>query len=423
MEKKLTKSLPKLPGVYLFKGADGKVIYIGKAKSLKHRVSSYFQKNHGDWKVDALLAEYADLDFILTKSDTQAILLETSLIQQHKPKFNTLFKDGQPFLYIVITNEELPQIKLVRNKKIKGIYFGPFFHKMQVRRAYRFLIQTFRLNLCNKKIDNGCLDYHLGLCPGNCRQDFDAADYVFRIRLATDVLKKNHADFLHKLQEKIKEYSAARAYERAQHLQEYIKNLDMIFHTIDEHFSEKKFETDIFVAMTPPPTLPSEAEYLAKELQTFIKLPVPARVIDCFDISHFQGKQMVGSCIRFTDGKPEKNKFRRFIIKTVHEQNDYAALQEIVTRRYKDLSELPDVMVIDGGKGQLNAIRNLFPTISCISLAKREERLYSAQHPDGFVLDIESPIGKILIALRDYAHHFAINFHRLKRKKTLNQQG
>lgn len=417
MEKKLTKSLPKLPGVYLFKGTDGGVIYIGKAKSLKHRVGSYFQKNHGDWKIDALLAEYADLDFILTKTDTEAILLETSLIQEHKPKFNTLFKDGQPFLYIVITHEELPHIKLVRNKKIKGIYFGPFFHKMQVRRAFHFLMHKFRLNLCNKKIANGCLDYHLDRCPGNCRPDFDAADYVFRIRLATDVLKKNHDDFLTKLTEKIKEYSSAREYEKAKHLQEYIENLDMIFRTIETHFSEKKFETDVFVATTPAPSIE-----LAQELQSFLNLSAPVRIIDCFDISHFQGKQMVGSCIRFTDGKPEKNKFRRFIIRTLQDQNDYAALQEIVTRRYKDTHDLPDVMVIDGGKGQLNAIRHLFPTVPCVALAKREERLYSAQHPEGSILDVTTSIGKVLIELRDYAHHFAINFHRLKRKKTINKE-
>lgn len=158
MEKTLHKILPTLPGVYLFKDAEGSVVYIGKAKSLRHRVHSYFQKSTGDWKVDAIMESYADLDFIITRSETEAMILEADLIQKHRPKFNTIFKDGQPFLYIHFTapKHALPTIKIVRNKTDRGgTYFGPFLQKTQARKVYHYLMRTFMLNTCNKKIENG----------------------------------------------------------------------------------------------------------------------------------------------------------------------------------------------------------------------------------------------------------------------------
>ncbi len=142
----------------------------------------------------------------------------------------------------------------------------------------------------------------------------------------------------------------------------------------------------------------------------------PIYVIDCFDISHFQSKQMVGACVRFSHGVPVKNKFRRFKIKTLETQDDYAALQEIVTRRYRN-GDMPDLILIDGGKGQLNAIKKILPDATISSLAKREETLFCNAHPEGVLLDVKTPIGKLLIELRDYTHHFAISYHRLKKEK------
>lgn len=157
------------------------------------------------------------------------------------------------------------------------------------------------------------------------------------------------------------------------------------------------------------------------ELQKLLKLDQLPYTIDCFDISHFQSNELVGSCVRFTHGLPDKNNFRRFKIKTLTTQNDYAALQEIVARRYKDPRDIPDLVVIDGGKGQLSAVQQIIPTASCIALAKREERIFGTMIPhDGIVLDPHSEHGKLLIALRDYAHHFAINYHRLRRIKKLS---
>ena len=281
-------------------------------------------------------------------------------------------------------------------------------------------MHTFKLNICNKKLENGCLDYHLGNCAGTCKTDFDLQDYHFRLQLAHDTLKNNQRDFIQKIKQQMVIYSAELAFEKAQRLNDYLQNVDLIFATINAHFSEGKFATDIFVTTTPTPYTDESLADINSELQAFLQHKTPIRTIDCFDISHFQSSYIVGSCVRFTDGKPDKNYFRRFQIKTLTEQNDYAALQEIVQRRYKSPDEYPDLIVIDGGKGQLSAAEHVLPQAALVSLAKREEILYGKNFPEGVHLDVKTSVGKLLIALRDYAHHFAISYHRLKRQKNLN---
>lgn len=418
IEKVLEKSIPKLTGIYLFKNKDGTILYIGKTLNLHHRVNSYFQKYSSDWKIEQLINEYDDIDYILTATETEALLLEAKLIMQYQPKFNRLLKEGQPFLYILFS---ATAIELVRNKKKKGTYFGPFLQKGPARKTYNFLVQTFRLSLCNRKIEQGCLDYHIGNCAGNCRADFDYNDYLFRLNLAADVLKNNHDDYTKKIEDQMKKYIENLEFEKAQHTHDYLKNIDIIFNTIEIHFTDRKFATDIFVATTPTPYAPLVSETINTDLQKFLGVSNPIRTIDCFDISHFQSSYLVGSCVRFTDGKPDKHMFRRFKIKSLEQQNDYAALQEIVQRRYKNKDDLPDLILIDGGKGQLHAIQTILPNALVTSLAKKEEIFYSPQFSNGIHLDIKTNIGKLLIALRDYAHHFAISYHRLKRSKGLQK--
>lgn len=412
------KNLPSLPGVYLFKDEHNEILYIGKAKSLKNRVRSYFAKNT-DWKVQALLQEAHDIDHVITNTEVEAMLLEAQLIGEHKPKFNVLLKSGQPFIYIMFTKSELPELKIVRNKKEKGFYFGPFLHKRQARSVAKFLIDTFKLQICNKKIPNGCLDYHIGRCAGACKDQFDPQEYLFRIELAKDALKKNHKRFLKTLNQKMKELTKELAFEKAKKLHQYVLDLDMIFHTLHVKYSHEKYEPSVFIAMHQTKRLPVDKEQLAQSLQELLKTEKPIRTIDCFDISHFQSSYLVGSCVRFSNGLPDKNNFRRFKIRTLKEQNDYAALHEIVSRRYKNPDDLPDLVLIDGGKGQLSAVNNLFPQTPFVSLAKREETLFTPLHPDGIVLDVKTPMGKTLIALRDYAHHFAVSYHKLRRHKDI----
>ncbi|BDC35309.1 hypothetical protein Noda2021_12670 [Candidatus Dependentiae bacterium Noda2021] len=254
MSKELTlKMLPKKSGVYLFKDAQGVVIYIGKAISIRDRVSQYFHNRHKDWKVDALLAEHVAVDHIETKNETEALLLEAQLISKYKPKYNVLLKEGQPFLYLMFSKDAIPTISIVRQKKDKGTYFGPFMHKKDARAVYRFLMQTFRLNLCNKKIENGCLDFHLGLCAGSCKSSFDIADYMFRMHLAMEALRGNHEIFLNMVKKRISEYNKQFAFEKSRRLQEYLQNLDTIFETIRTRYSEDKYKDDIFVVTTPAP--------------------------------------------------------------------------------------------------------------------------------------------------------------------------
>lgn len=411
--------LPALPGVYFFKDASGTVLYIGKAKSLKARVQSYFH-TRPDWKIKELLESFSTVDHIVTTTEHEALLLEAHLIQQHKPRFNALLKEGQPFIYILFTEQSLPEIKLVRTQKEKGIYIGPFLHKKHARSAYAFLCKTFRLKLCHKKVPNGCLDYHLGYCAGSCKTDFDLSAYKFRLSLALNVLKQNQDEFIQQIKVRIAELTKQYAFEEARILYTYLQNCQSIFNTINEKFSPDTYETEIFTATTPHPFVAEMPDDIDIQLQNFFLLDAPIATIDCFDISHLQGRSMVGACVRFKNGIPQPSKFRRFIIKTVEKNNDYAALHEIISRRYTNRDELPDLVVIDGGKGQLSVATAIIPPSICASLAKREETVYAPNLPsNGVKLDLQTPVGKLLIALRDYTHHFAITYHRLRRKKSI----
>ncbi|MEX0940311.1 MAG: GIY-YIG nuclease family protein [Candidatus Babeliales bacterium] len=415
-------NFPSLPGVYLFKNRDSEIIYVGKAKILKKRIQSYFLNKEKDWKIKSLIDEHDYIDYIVTKTEPEALLLEAQLIKDNQPKFNVLLKSGQPFVYLLFTKAPAPKLELVRNKSKKGTYFGPFLHKKQARSVYDYLLRTFRLEWCTSKIKEGCLKYHIDLCVGNCREDFNKDDYLFRIDLTINILKNNYSKSLNQLKERIKEHNKGLEFEKAKNLSEYLHNLDTIFATLKTKFSEKRYENDVFLATSPIHTRKLPDIALAKKLQDFIQSSKPIITIDCFDISHFQSNFIVGSCIRFSHGIPDKNNFRRFKIKTLTQQNDYAALQEIVSRRYKNETDLPDLIVIDGGKGQLNAIKQIINTTHVISLAKKEERLFIDRFPHGILLDINTELGKLFIALRDYAHHFAISYHRVRRKKELEGQ-
>lgn len=418
MNTEFIKSVPLLPGVYLFKNEAREVIYIGKAKHLRNRLRSYITNAKKDWKIRALLDEHTHVEYIVTHTEIDASLLEAQLIGQHKPKFNVLLKSGNPFLYLLFTQDALPKLELVRNKKQKGTYFGPFLQRTQARSVHRFLVDTFKLFLCNKSIENGCLDYHLGRCAGSCKSDFDASDYMLRLNLARQALKKDQKGFLQAIESKLAEYIASQAYEKAQRLHNYRQDLETIFATLHTKYSDDKYFNEVFAATNPAADVADTYKKTHAQLQELLQTTDTITTIDCFDISHFQGHHIVGSCVRYTNGMPDKNSFRRFKIKSLDNQNDYAALQEIVSRRYKDPADLPDLLLIDGGKGQRNAIKEIVPHARIVSLAKREERLFSDNHPEGIVLDLHDPVGKLLISLRDYAHHFAINYHRFRRQKT-----
>lgn len=432
MDKTKIKNLPRSPGVYLFKDKAQEVIYIGKAKVLRSRVASYFRKDKED-RIIALVQEIADVATIATKNEAEALLLEAQLVSQHQPHYNVLLKDGQPFIYILFTEpknqDELPTLEIVRNKKKKGTYFGPFILKGSARRVHTYLMRTFKLKLCNKKIAAGCLDYHLELCPGNCRGNFDAEAHRFRLSLARQALEGDHKAFVKAIKEQVAVYSKKLLFERARELQGYLLNFEQIFNVIRTRYHERKYESEEAIATAPVKYKPAPKPHVAAALQKLLNLPIAPHTIDCFDISHFQSQAIVGSCIRFQDGSPVKDKFRRFRIRTLTQQHDYAALAEVVLRRYKGapalgepaFKDLPDLILIDGGKGQLSAaLAVLPPGTPCISLAKREEIVYGITVPQGVPLDVKTEAGRLLMALRDYAHHFAVSYHKVRRSKDLN---
>jgi len=414
--KQMTEQLPSLPGVYLFKH-DNVLLYVGKAKNLKKRVSSYFTKQKTDWKIQALVQEHTHIEHIVTHSETDALLLEAQLIREHKPKFNVLLKSGQPFVYFLFTHDTPPLFELARNKIKKGTYFGPFLHKSKVRSAYAYLMRTFQLSLCNTKIENGCLNYHVGNCAGNCLATFDQEAYIFRLHLAQSLLEGNYNASLKAVKEKIAEHIKNLEFEKAHNVHRYLQNLEVIFTTLKTKFSLTKYEKDILLVTASTKRKKEEDFEIGTKIQELFALKKAPATIDCFDISHFQSSFIVGSCIRFTNGIPDKDNFRRFKIKSLKEQNDYAALQEIVLRRYKNPEEIPDLIVIDGGLGQLHAIEKVLPQAEIISLAKREELVFSKSLTEPVPLSLHSEVGKLIIALRDYAHHFAISYHKLLRSK------
>lgn len=408
-------SLPKLPGVYLFKDAEGKLLYIGKALNLHDRVGSYFSNYKTDWKVKALLDEYATINHIVTHTEHDALILEAQLIQEYQPKYNRLLKEGNPFVYIRYTEKPHPSFAISRTQSDKGIYFGPFVNKTDARKTLKFIIDTFKLYRCGKQMIHGCLLYHIGKCSGSCLPTFDEAEYTIRAELALFMLRNERKQFIAKLEATIKESIDTLHFERAKHLHEYLQHIDTLFETINRYTSTSVYAPEAAALITPV-LLEKQTESIAQELQTLIGSSYPINSIDCFDISHFQSRNIVGSCVRFTQGLPDKKTFRRFIVRSLDKQNDYAALQEIVQRRYKHESDIPDMVLIDGGIGQRNAVLAILPTTLITSLAKREETLYCPAHPQGIRLDLHKNTDRLLIELRDYTHHFAITYHRLKRR-------
>ena len=502
------KALPQIPGVYLFKNKANEIIYIGKAKNLRSRCNSYLTPERTSLKTVRLMEEAVEIEHIPLETELAAALLEARLIQQHKPHYNILLKDGQPFVYFLITKTPLPRLELVRTQKAKGEYFGPFLERTQAQSLHRFLLKTFQLKLCSYRQATGCLAYHMNLCAGKCLGDgFDETGYLQRLEMVKDLLRSGNKKMLAQLDDQMAQCNEELRFEESKVLYRYKTHLANFFaqraslleatraqamrdaihvwvlHNqrltlfSERHLSFKKLHEFIvdnessydgylesYYRSRPPaytiianaiasnpdliesfltswwelPTPPSiiiapsghndrihalallKAQELGERkdrsayiLQKLLKLPHPAHTIDCFDISHKQGHHIVGSSVRFTDGAPDTAMCRHFKIKTLNQQNDYAALQEVAQRRYKNDNEYPNLILVDGGKGQLGAVRAVIPHATCVSIAKREERIFGPNlPPDGLKLDQKSVGGKTLIALRDYAHHFAISYHR-----------
>ena len=530
------KTLPNAPGVYQYFDEDGTIIYVGKAKNLKKRVSSYFTKTHDHGKTRVLVKKIASIKHIVVETETDALLLENNLIKKHQPRYNVMLKDDKSYPWICIKNERFPRVFSTRRVIKDGSeYFGPYTSMKTVSTLLDLIKGLYQLRTCNydlsqKNIDAGkykvCLEYHLGNCKGPCEGYETVEEYNENIKAIRAILKGNFKDSLSQFKLQMKQFAETMAFEEAQKIKEKIEilenyqakstivnpkisNVDVFSIVSDESYGYVNFlqlsfgsiirshtleikkklnETDeqllqlaiteirqrfdsnskeiyvpfkIEVGENLKVTIPQlgdkkhildlssrNAKYYRMERFKQIKITDPdrhvnrvmaqmkadlrlneePRHIECFDNSNIQGTHPVAACVVFKNGKPSKKDYRHFNIKTVEGPDDFASMEEVVYRRYKRLldenRDLPQLIIIDGGKGQLSsALKSLDALdlrgkIAIIGIAKRLEELFYPNDPIPLYLDKKSETLKIIQQLRNEAHRFGIEHHRNKRSKT-----
>jgi len=530
------KTLPNQPGVYQYYDKEGIIIYVGKAKNLKKRVSSYFTKTHENGKTRVLVRKIANIKHIVVETETDALLLENNLIKKHKPKYNVLLKDDKSYPWICIKKERFPRVFPTRRIFKDGSeYFGPYTSMKTVRTLLDLIKGLYSLRTCNynlseEKIEAGkykvCLEYHLGNCKGPCEDLESEEEYNENIKTIKEIIKGNFKDSLHQFKAQMKTCAQNMQFEEAQKIKEKlgvlenyqakstivnpkISNVDVFSIMSDEGYGYVNFlqlsygsiirshtleikkkldETDLELlelAITEirqrfnsnskeiyvpfkvdvgedlKVTIPKlgdkkhildlslrNAKYFRMErfkqmkivdpdrhanrimaqMKVDLRLPEEPRQIECFDNSNIQGTHPVAACVVFKNGKPSKKDYRHFNIKTVVGPDDFASMEEVVYRRYKRLVEeeqpLPQLIIIDGGKGQLSSavksldVLGLRGKIAIIGIAKRLEELFYPDDPIPLYLDKKSETLKIIQQLRNEAHRFGIEHHRNKRSKT-----
>lgn len=406
------RQLPSAPGVYEFLDRKGEVIYIGKAKDLRKRVSSYFRRGKGlEKRLLLMLDRVHDLNWRVTANEAEALIVEAALIKTHAPVFNIELKDDKSYPYLKLTvNEKFPRLYITRLRRNDGaIYYGPYVNVKLLREALSFMKKVFPLRSCRQMRKKRCLEFHIGQCIGPCEDAQVAEAYENTVEELKNFLEGGRDDLIRSLRERMGRYSDAREYEKAKALKERIKALSDM-----QRFHDR--------AHTP---ILGELD----ELKAVLDLPRLPRVIECFDISNTGGKQAVGAMVRFTSGVPDKARYRRFAVKSVTSPDDYAMMREVVARRYARLVEengvLPDLVLIDGGRGHLEAaseqIRSVGAEIPVISIAKEHEHVYLESRK----LPVRLPPGTrallLLQRVRDEAHRFAIAYHRkLRAQNQLN---
>lgn len=530
------KTLPTQPGVYQYYDKNGGILYIGKAKNLKKRVASYFNKNHDLGKTAILVKKIASIKHIVVATETDALLLENNLIKKYQPRYNVMLKDDKTYPWICIKKERFPRIFLTRNVVKDGSdYFGPYTSVRMVRALLDlikelYLIRSCKYDLSERNISakkyKVCLDYHLGNCKGPCEGLQNEDEYMKDILAIKNIIKGNFKKSIQSFQDAMIQFSAEMEYEKAQKIKEKIEllsnyqskstvvnpsisNVDVFSITSDESYSYINFfkisngaiiqshtaeikkklnESDkellelsiveirnrfhsqskeIYVPFNVDlgenikvvvPKLGDKkrivdlsirnALYFRQErfkqlkivdpdkhisrimlqMQKDLRLNVEPRYIECFDNSNIQGTHPVAACVVFRNGKPSKKEYRNFNIKTVVGPDDFASMEEVVFRRYKRLqdegSQLPQLIVIDGGKGQLSSalksldLLGLRKKIAIIGIAKRLEEIYYPNDSVPLYLDKKSESLKIIQQLRNEAHRFSITHHRNKRSKS-----
>lgn len=410
------KTLPAEPGVYFHRDAKGKIIYIGKAAVLKNRVMSYFQNKHRDPKTRLLVAAIADTEWITVGSEVEALFLESEFIKRYKPKFNIDLKDDKNFTYVKISADEFPVVSYVRRPMDdRAHYYGPFTSSDALKRAMRMLRKVFPYVTHATWPNRGCLQYHLGLCPGPEAGAITAADYKKSIRRLEMYLKGEQTKLMQGLDKDMQRAAKAKHFESAARLRDQLQDL--------RSFSKQMIfgDTEAF-DLTRDQALTGLVDQLGLT-------SVPRR-IEAFDISHLGGVDNVASMVVFTDGVANRDEYRRFKM-NLGGNDDYGHMKEVISRRFgpKHVGEwsLPDLILIDGGQPQLSAALSILDgmglKIPAIGLAKREEEIIrrvgegETARFESILLPSTSHILQLLQRVRDEAHRFAITYQSLLRGK------
>lgn len=404
--------LPQKIGVYIFKDSSGKPIYIGKAINIKKRVKDHFDLKNKDYRQKSLIKKTKKIEDILVDSEIEALLLEANLIKKYRPTFNSQLKDDKDYLYIKITNDDFPRVLTVRKKDLAGarIYFGPFPSANKVRETLKTLRKIFPFSIhCKPGMKRACLGYHLGFCPGVCIGKISEKEYKKTIKSLELFLGGRKEEVLSKLNRELGIYSDRLEYEKASEIKNKMEAVSYITR----------------LTRTPSYYLEEElGDIREKELLELAKnigmASKPLR-IESYDVSNLFGNQATGSMIVFTNGEPDKDEYRRFRIKTVRGISDVAMLGEVLERRFKNKWPNPDLIVVDGGKPQLNtalkAVKKVGFAGKVISLAKKFEQIYIPTMSKPLNLPRSSDALKLIQRLRDEAHRFAIRYHRTLRGK------
>ena len=412
--KEKIKHIPHLPGVYIMKDALGEAIYIGKAKDLSKRVSSYFQDGRPKTvKLMSLLEKVDDLDYVITGSEEEALIYEANLVKEKKPRYNIDLKDDKSFPFLKITlDEKFPRLIITRKKSDdKGRYFGPYTRVKLLRNAVSILKNIFPLRICKNMPKEVCLAYHIGQCPGPCVNKIDGKSYKETVDQLFLFLGGKKTKLIQELTGKMKEFSDAKEFEKAVVIRNRLSALT-------EVSDRKAVDYNSWGSV-------------AVKLKKILKLPRLPLKVEAFDVSNISGKEAAGSMVYFNNGKPDKSNYRKFRIKNVKGIDDYAMIKEIVARRYKRLKEekkaFPDLIIIDGGKGHLQAAHEELLELSLsripvIGIAKQEERIYTLGSKRPLNINKDSEVLHFIQRIRDEAHRFALKYHHALRLTTLQNR-
>ncbi len=522
------KKLPHSPGVYLMKDKDERVIYVGKASSLRDRVSQYFREQ-GSPKTRMLVQNIEGLDYIVTENEVEALVLESNLIKEHRPRYNVHLRDDKAYPFIKITNEDFPRICIARKREQDGAqYFGPYPSSKAVRELIR-MASSFGIRRCKKKLPcPPCLNYHIKQCAAPCLGEMAKEEYLDIIRNVTDFLKGKRNQLIQSLKDEMARLSEAQEYEAAARIRDQVNALEelslrqrvnapgkkeqdviacaisnnissmQVFHIsegkltgretfslntagsdeaevlssfIKQYYQDIKPPQEIIIPLgladdaishwlsgrdctlkTPKNRVEKGLMNLAHEnarmilnmkvaaeskdknqvlldLQKALALPAAPSMIEAFDISNISGTNATGSLVAFTNGEPDKKNYRRFRIKTIEGADDFAMMSEVVSRAYSrrkdEGKQMPDLVLIDGGKGQLNAVLSTLSRLglklNTAALAKEFEYIFLPGKDEPVVLPKDSPALQLLQRIRDEAHRFALGYHRKLRGKKLRE--